>query len=44
MFKQKYIITIESETPPKICLGDTIYGATVISLEKEQYPNLLNLA
>lgn len=37
MFKQKYIITVESETPPKICLGDSIYGATVIALEIEQY-------
>lgn len=44
MFKQKYIITVESETPPKICLGDTIYGATVISLEIEQYPDLVDLA
>lgn len=44
MFKQKYIITVESETPPRICLGDTIYGATVISLEVEQYPDLVDLA
>ncbi len=34
MFKQKYIITVESELPPRICLGDSIYGATVIALEK----------
>ena len=44
MFKQKYIITVESESPPKICLGDSIYGATVIALEKEQYPDLVDLA
>lgn len=44
MFKQKYIITVENELPLRICLGDSIYGATVIALEKEQYPNLLNLA
>ena len=43
MFKQKYIITVESETPPKICLGDSIHGATVISLETEQYPDLVDL-
>lgn len=44
MFKQKYIITVESETPPRLCLGDSIYGATVIALEKEQYPDLVDLA
>ncbi|MQW91951.1 hypothetical protein GFH30_00930 [Acinetobacter wanghuae] len=44
MFKQKYIITIESENPPKICLGDSIYGATVIALEIEQYPDLVDIA
>lgn len=44
MFKQKYIITVESESPPRICLGDSIYGATVIALEKEQYPDLVDLA
>ena len=44
MFKQKYIITVESKSPPRICLGDTIYGAKVISLEVEQYPDLVDLA
>lgn len=44
MFKHKYIITVESETPPRIYLGDSIYGATVIALEKEQYPDLVDLA
>ena len=44
MFKQKYIITVESESPPRICLGDTIYGAKVVSLEVEQYPDLVDLA
>ncbi|AJB47240.1 hypothetical protein VXQ42_15415 [Acinetobacter baumannii] len=44
MFKQKYIITVESESPPQICLGDKIHGATVISLEVEQYPDLVDLA
>ena len=44
MLKQKYIITIESESPPKICLGDSIHGATVIALEIEQYPDLVDLA
>ena len=44
MFKQKYIITVESESPPRICLGDSVYGATVIALEKEQYPDLVDLA
>ncbi|HAV3702156.1 hypothetical protein ABTB45_15445 [Acinetobacter baumannii] len=44
MFKHKYIITVESETPPKICLGDSIHGATVIALETEQYPDLVDLA
>jgi len=37
MFKHKYIITVESESPPQICLG-------VISLEVEQYPDLVDLA
>lgn len=41
MFKKKYIITVESESPPKICLGDSIYGTTVIGLEREQYPDLV---
>jgi len=44
MFKQKYVITVESEMPPRICIGDSIYGATVIALEKEQYPDLVDLA
>lgn len=44
MFKQKYIITVESESPPKICLGDSIYGAIVIALEVEQYPDLVDLS
>jgi len=44
MFKQKYIITVESESPPRICLGDSIHGATVIALETEQYPDLVDLA
>lgn len=44
MFKQKYIITVESETPPKICLGDSIHGTTVIALESEQYPDLVDVA
>ncbi|MGY0202228.1 hypothetical protein [Acinetobacter soli] len=44
MFKQKYIITVESESPPRICLGDKIYGAEVVSLEVEQFPDLVDLA
>lgn len=44
MFQQKYIITVESESLPKICLGDSIYGATVITLETAQYPDLVGLA
>ena len=44
MFKQKYIITVGSELPPKICLGDSIHGATIIALETEQYPDLVDLA
>ncbi len=44
MFKQKYVITVESEMPPRICIGDSIHGATVIALEKEQYPDLVDLA
>lgn len=44
MFKHKYIITVESDTPPQICLGDKIHGATVVALETEQYPDLVDLA
>ena len=44
MFKHKYIITVESEFPPKICLGDSIHGATVIAFEIEPYPDLVDLA
>lgn len=43
MFQQKYIITVESESPPKICLGNKIHGATVVALETEQYPDLVDL-
>lgn len=44
MFKHKYIITVESDTPPKIYLGNKIHGATVAALETEQYPDLVDLA
>lgn len=44
MFKHKYIITVESDTPPKICLGDKIHGATVVTMTIEQYPDLVDLA
>lgn len=44
MFKQKYIITLESDTVPQICLGDKIHGATVIAMQIEQYPDLVDLA
>lgn len=43
-FLKKYIITIESDSPSKICLGDSIYGTKVITLETEQYPDLVDLA
>lgn len=43
MFKHKYIITVESDSPPQICLGDKIHGATVVALETEQYPDLVDL-
>lgn len=43
MFKRKYIITVESESPPQIRLGDKIGDATVIALEAEQYPELVDL-
>lgn len=43
MFKHKYIITVESDTPPQICLGDKIHGTTVVALETEQYPDLVDL-
>ena len=43
MFKHKYIITVESDSPPPICVGDKIYGATVVALETEQYPDLVDL-
>lgn len=43
MFKHKYIITVESDTPPQICLGDKIHGATVVALATEQYPDLVDL-
>lgn len=44
MLKHKYIITVESDTPPQICLGDKIHGATVVALEAEQHPDLVDLA
>ncbi len=44
MFKQKYIITVESERPPQLFLGDTIGGSTIISLKREEYPDLVDAA
>jgi hypothetical protein len=44
MFKQKYIITVESERPPQLFLGDTIGGAKIISLKREEYPDLVDTA
>lgn len=44
MFKHKYIITVESDTPPRICLGDKIHGATVVAMQIEQYPDLVDIA
>lgn len=44
MFKHKYIITVESDTPHQICLGDKIHGATVVTMTIEQYPDLVDLA
>ncbi len=32
MFKQKYIIPVESETPSPIFIANTIYGAIFIAL------------
>ena len=44
MFKHKYIITVDSETPTKICLRNSIHRAKIIALEIEQYPDLIGLA
>lgn len=38
MFKHKYIITVESDTPPQICLGDKINGAAVYYVRDRKYP------
>lgn len=44
MFKQKYIIIVESEESPELMVGEFIRGAEVISISREQYPDLVDLA
>ena len=36
--KKKYIIVVESESPPKLYLGDEIAGCKIIELKSEELP------
>lgn len=40
----KYIITVESDTPPKVMLGQSIFGGEVVGLTMEKVPTLVSVA
>lgn len=40
----KYTFTVESDTPPKIILGQSIFGGKVVGMEMETVPNLVSVA
>ncbi|MDV2439695.1 hypothetical protein QR665_09455 [Acinetobacter gerneri] len=40
----KYIITVESDTPPKVMLGQSIFGGEVVGLTMEKIPTLVSVA
>lgn len=39
----KYVITVESDVPPQIMLGQNLFGGRVIALEQESIPNLVSV-
>ena len=40
----KYIITVESDTPPQVMLGQNVFGGEVVGLEMEKIPTLVSVA
>lgn len=40
----KYIITVESEQPPELMLGQLVGGGRVVSLAIEELPKLVDVA
>ncbi len=40
----KYTITVESDTPPQVMLGQSIFGGKVTGLEMENTPSLVSVA
>lgn len=40
----KYTITVESDTPPQIMLGQNIFGGKVTGLEMESVPKLVSVS
>lgn len=39
----RYTVTIESDTPPKLYLGENIAGGTVVALSAESKPKLVDV-
>ena len=42
--KKKYIIVVESESPPKLYLGEEIAGCKIIELKYEELPKRVDAA
>lgn len=40
----KYIVVVESETPPRFYLGDKIGNATIVEVKREELPNRVTAA
>ena len=39
----KYTITLESDTPPQLMLGQSVFGGKVTALEMEKIPTLVSV-
>ena len=40
----KYKVTFESDVPPQIMLGQTLFGGKVVGLEMEKVPTLVSVS
>lgn len=40
----KYLITVESDTPPQVMLGQSAFGGEIVGLEMEKIPTLVSVA
>ena len=40
----KYTITVESDTPPQLMLGQNVFGGKVTGLEMEKIPTLVSVS